>query len=46
MLVDVRKGSPTFGEWEGFDLTEENLHAYMGWNRPGFCVVNDVADVM
>src|SRR5919109_2506280 len=23
-IVDVRRGSPTFGEWEGFHLTDEN----------------------
>ena len=26
VLVDLRKGSPTFGEWEGFELNDENLH--------------------
>ncbi|HEX3799172.1 MAG TPA: dTDP-4-dehydrorhamnose 3,5-epimerase [Verrucomicrobiae bacterium] len=24
VLVDVRRGSPTFGRWEGFELTGEN----------------------
>src|SRR3712207_8366038 len=24
VVVDLRKGSPTFGEWEAFDLTDEN----------------------
>jgi len=24
VIVDLRPGSPTFGNWEGFDLTEEN----------------------
>src|SRR3954452_18595275 len=24
VLVDVRRGSPTFGRWEGFDLSSEN----------------------
>ena len=24
--VDIRKGSPTFGLWEGYELTEENGH--------------------
>src|SRR6266849_9138096 len=24
VLVDVRRGSPTYGIWEGFDLTNEN----------------------
>ena len=23
-IVDVRRGSPTFGQWEGFELTDEN----------------------
>src|SRR5919109_3300148 len=23
-IVDVRRGSPTFGQWEGFHLTDEN----------------------
>ena len=26
VMVDVRRGSPTFGEWEGFELTDENMH--------------------
>src|SRR5262245_10427161 len=26
VLVDVRPGSPTFGQWEGFELTDENMH--------------------
>src|SRR5437870_6499507 len=25
VVVDLRVGSPTFGEWEGFDLSEENM---------------------
>jgi dTDP-4-dehydrorhamnose 3,5-epimerase len=48
VLVDVRVGSPTFGEWEGFELTEENmrlLYCPVGFAH-GFCVVSDVADVM
>ena len=23
-IVDLRRGSPTFGQWEGFELTDEN----------------------
>src|SRR3954449_4202835 len=23
-LVDLRRGSPTYGEWEGFELTDDN----------------------
>ncbi len=48
VIVDVRKGSPTFGNWEGFDLTEENMHSLYvpaGFAH-GFCVVSDLADVM
>ena len=48
VMVDLRKGSPTFGHWEGFELSDENLHiAYcpVGFAH-GFCVVSDVADVM
>jgi dTDP-4-dehydrorhamnose 3,5-epimerase len=48
VVVDIRAGSPTYGEWEAFELTEENLRmAYVpvGFAH-GFCVVSDVADVM
>src|ERR1700733_3936707 len=26
VVVDVRRRSPTFGQWEGFELTDENMH--------------------
>jgi dTDP-4-dehydrorhamnose 3,5-epimerase len=48
VVVDVRPDSPSFGQWEGFELTEENMRmAYcpIGFAH-GFCVVSDVADVM
>jgi len=48
VVVDVRVGSPTFGQWEGFELTEENMHTLycpIGFAH-GFCVLSDVADVM
>jgi dTDP-4-dehydrorhamnose 3,5-epimerase len=48
VMVDLRKGSPTFGQWEGFELSDENFHiAYcpVGFAH-GFCVLSDVADVM
>jgi dTDP-4-dehydrorhamnose 3,5-epimerase len=48
VLVDIRKGSPTFGEWEAFTLNDENLHqlyAPIGFAH-GFCVTSDVADVV
>ena len=48
VIVDVRRGSPTFGQWEGFDLTDENMHMLyvpVGFAH-GFCVVSDTADVL
>jgi dTDP-4-dehydrorhamnose 3,5-epimerase len=48
VVVDLRRGSPTFGQWEGFELTEDNMRiAYcpIGFAH-GFCVLSDVADVM
>ena len=26
VVVDIRKGSPTFGHWDGYELTQENGH--------------------
>jgi dTDP-4-dehydrorhamnose 3,5-epimerase len=48
VVVDLRKGSPTFGQWEAFALTDENLHQVycpVGFAH-GFCVTSDMADVM
>jgi dTDP-4-dehydrorhamnose 3,5-epimerase len=48
VVVDVRPDSPTFGQWEGFELTDENMRmAYcpIGFAH-GFCVLSDVADVI
>jgi dTDP-4-dehydrorhamnose 3,5-epimerase len=48
VVVDLRRGSPTFGEWEGFELTDENMRvAYcpIGFAH-GFCVLSEVADVI
>jgi dTDP-4-dehydrorhamnose 3,5-epimerase len=48
VVVDLRRGSPTFGEWEGFDLTDENgrmVYCPIGFAH-GFCVVSDSADVI
>jgi len=48
VLVDLRRGSPTFGQWEGYDLNDQNMHilfAPIGFAH-GFCVVSDVADVI
>jgi dTDP-4-dehydrorhamnose 3,5-epimerase len=48
VLVDIRRGSPTFGQWEGFELSDDNMHVLycpIGFAH-GFCVVSDVADVL
>ena len=48
VVVDLRRGSPTFGEWEAFELNDENLHQLycpVGFAH-GFCVTSDMADVM
>ena len=48
VVVDIRRGSPTFGEWEGFTLTDDNLHQLfcpIGFAH-GFCVLSETADVL
>ena len=48
VVVDLRRRSPTFGEWEAFELTDENLHQLycpVGFAH-GFCVTSELADVM
>ena len=48
VVVDLRRGSPTFGEWEGVELSESNhrqLHVPDGFAH-GFCVTSEVADVV
>jgi dTDP-4-dehydrorhamnose 3,5-epimerase len=48
VVVDIRRGSPTHGEWEAFKLTDENFHQVycpVGFAH-GFCVLSDQADVM
>jgi len=46
VAVDIRKGSPTFGEWEGVILSEDNKKQF--WVPPGFAhgfvVLSDMAD--
>jgi dTDP-4-dehydrorhamnose 3,5-epimerase len=47
-VVDLRRGSPTFGQWEGFELSDENMRSVyvpVGFAH-GFCVTSSVADVL
>lgn len=48
VLVDIRRGSPAFGQWEAFTLNDENLRELYCPNgfAHGFCVTSDVADVV
>jgi len=46
VIVDLRRGSPTFGEWEAVELSDENgrmLWIPVGFGH-GFLVLSDVAD--
>jgi dTDP-4-dehydrorhamnose 3,5-epimerase len=46
--VDVRRESPTFGQWEGFELNDSNHHQLYcpdGFAH-GFCVLSELADVV
>ena len=48
VAVDLRRGSPTFGEWEAFELDDEQalqLWIPVGFGH-GFCVLSDAADVV
>jgi dTDP-4-dehydrorhamnose 3,5-epimerase len=48
VVVDIRCGSPTFGEWEPFELSDDNMRSVycpIGFAH-GFCVLSGVADVM
>jgi len=48
VVVDLRRGSPTFGKWEGFELSDEThrqLWVPEGFAH-GFCVLSEVADVL
>jgi dTDP-4-dehydrorhamnose 3,5-epimerase len=48
VAVDIRRGSPTFGEWEAVELSDENMHELwvpVGFAH-GFCVLSEVADVL
>ncbi|MGH7261248.1 MAG: dTDP-4-dehydrorhamnose 3,5-epimerase, partial [Nitrospiraceae bacterium] len=48
VAVDIRKGSPTFKQWVGVELSGENkrqLYIPPGFAH-GFCVLSDSADVL
>src|SRR5207237_10532821 len=48
VIVDVRRGSPTFGRWTGIELSDAVPRQV--WVPPGFahgfCVTSDSADFM
>jgi dTDP-4-dehydrorhamnose 3,5-epimerase len=46
VIVDLRRGSPTFGEWEAFELDDAGAHQLfipVGFGH-GFCVLSETAD--
>src|SRR5688572_256759 len=48
VAVDLRRGSPTFGRWESFELDDtrgRQLWIPVGFGH-GFCVLSDEADVV
>jgi dTDP-4-dehydrorhamnose 3,5-epimerase len=48
VAVDIRRSSPTFGKWVGFELSDQNHH--MLWVPPGFAhgylVTSESADFL
>jgi len=48
VAVDLRRGSPTYAQWEGVELDEQSmreLYVPVGFAH-GFCVLSEVADVL
>jgi dTDP-4-dehydrorhamnose 3,5-epimerase len=48
VAVDLRRGSPTYGQWEAVELDDESmreLYVPVGFAH-GFCVLSAVADVL
>ncbi|HEX8857386.1 MAG TPA: dTDP-4-dehydrorhamnose 3,5-epimerase [Thermoleophilaceae bacterium] len=48
VVVDIRRGSPTFGQWEAFALSDENalqIYVPIGFAH-GFVVTSEFADVV
>jgi len=47
VAVDIRRDSPTFGQWEAYELDDEanrQLFVPVGFAH-GFCAISDLADV-
>jgi dTDP-4-dehydrorhamnose 3,5-epimerase len=48
VVVDVRRGSPTFGKWFGLEMSGDDftsLYVPVGYAH-GFCVLSETADVL
>jgi dTDP-4-dehydrorhamnose 3,5-epimerase len=48
VAVDLRRGSPTYGQWEGYELSDENHRQFfipVGFGH-GFCALSETADVI
>jgi dTDP-4-dehydrorhamnose 3,5-epimerase len=48
VIVDLRRGSPTYAQWDAVELDDEQmreLYVPVGFAH-GFCVLSDVADVL
>jgi dTDP-4-dehydrorhamnose 3,5-epimerase len=48
VVVDIRVGSPTFGQWVGAELSAANfrqIYVPVGFAH-GFCVISDQAEVL
>jgi dTDP-4-dehydrorhamnose 3,5-epimerase len=48
VAVDLRRGSPTYGRWEGVELDDQNmreLYVPVGFAH-GFCALTELADVI
>jgi len=48
VVVDLRRGSPSYGSWEAFELDDQRLrmlYVPVGFAH-GFCVLSELADVV